>query len=614
MEATERYLANLKGEEELKNIVYHDLNDDNTILKDIREKTYKSNLLFEDNRNIINSIFDEIKVETPLNRLLEIQKFANELVDFYEAKDAELSLGIHSRLLEVAKKLGDLNFIVEELYYNVKCCFSISRAQSAELYSHLYDDIDYYKAHYFELNKKTRELFLKYYANETISIKTPEDYYKRSIDVALEYIDFARRKDVREKDPEFNFDLFEQTVNRNIAKYIVIMIQNNKFEPKYEQIIFDSVRKCYNAYINKDKMVNNPVPEMELYRYKILLFLNKEISYEEFVKFITDLINRYQTGSETLKAIASAFHYRAMLVVFVKNFGTGTKEENKEFIEKIVEDALVYLRSLKKDEDITFAYKEFFDLVSAVSFFDNGQNGFDLYLNLLKIQDVPTYVHSIGVAEITKALTKSLLESNPQEFICINNQYNTLDEVLNNKNQIIDLLYRGALLHDIGKTPLVDVISNCYRPLTDQEFILIKSHPAYSESIISDVFGSCIQDVAMFHHLSHDHKSGYPKVNDNFKSNNQIAIDILSVADTLEAATDNIGRTYKKSKTVEQIIVEMNSYPKDTRYSSLVLSAIKGETFNRIMTYLNVDRIKIYCKSIRELYDNTLIKMSDIKI
>jgi HD-GYP domain-containing protein (c-di-GMP phosphodiesterase class II) len=303
-----------------------------------------------------------------------------------------------------------------------------------------------------------------------------------------------------------------------------------------------------------------------------------------------------------------------MLVVFVKNFGTGTKEENKEFIEKIVEDALVYLRGLKKDEDITFAYKEFFDLVSAVSFFDNGQNGFDLYLNLLKIQDVPTYVHSIGVAEITKALTKSLLESNPQEFIGINNQYNTLDEVLNNKDQIIDLLYRGALLHDIGKTPLVDVISNCYRPLTDQEFILIKSHPAFSESIISDVFGSCIQDVAMFHHLSHDHKSGYPKVNDNFKSKNQIAIDILSVADTLEAATDNIGRTYKKSKTVEQIIVEMNSYPKDTRYSSLVLSAIKGETFNRIMTYLNVDRIKIYCKSIRELYDNTLIKMSDIKI
>lgn len=81
---------------------------------------------------------------------------------------------IHSKLLEVAKKNNDLNLAVEELYYNFKCAYSISRVYGTNLYEHLYDNLDYYITHYFELDKTNRELFLKFYANQTISIKEPE--------------------------------------------------------------------------------------------------------------------------------------------------------------------------------------------------------------------------------------------------------------------------------------------------------------------------------------------------------------------------------------------------------------------------------------------------------
>jgi HD superfamily phosphohydrolase len=84
---------------------------------------------------------------------------------------------------------------------------------------------------------------------------------------------------------------------------------------------------------------------------------------------------------------------------------------------------------------------------------------------------MPTYVRSLGVAKTLRILASTLLESNPEQFIGINNSYSTLDEVIKNKEEIKDLIYRGALLHDVGKTPLVDIISNCYRPLTDKSLI-----------------------------------------------------------------------------------------------------------------------------------------------
>lgn len=58
----------------------------------------------------------------------------------------------------------------------------------------------------------------------------------------------------------------------------------------------------------------------------------------------------------------------------------------------------------------------------------------------------------------------------------------------------------------------------------------------------------------------------------------------------------------------------MKSYPSDTRYSSLVLSALDKNTVDKISEYLIVERPKIFCDSLQEAQNNDLIDLSKINV
>lgn len=69
----------------------------------------------------------------------------------------------------------------------------------------------------------------------------------------------------------------------------------------------------------------------------------------------------------------------------------------------------------------------------------------------------------------------------------------------------------GGMLHDIGKTKVPDEILNKPGKLTEEEFLIMKSHVVYSCDILSDTPGiaQASLDVAAQHHERFD-GSGYP--------------------------------------------------------------------------------------------------------
>ena len=69
----------------------------------------------------------------------------------------------------------------------------------------------------------------------------------------------------------------------------------------------------------------------------------------------------------------------------------------------------------------------------------------------------------------------------------------------------------GGMLHDIGKTKVPDKILNKPGKLTEEEFLIMKSHVVHSRDILSDTPGiaQASLDVAAQHHERYD-GSGYP--------------------------------------------------------------------------------------------------------
>lgn len=115
------------------------------------------------------------------------------------------------------------------------------------------------------------------------------------------------------------------------------------------------------------------------------------------------------------------------------------------------------------------------------------------------------------------------------------------------------MLRYGAYLHDIGKIQISKDILIKRTKLTDEEWNILKSHPANGVEIIKPV--SSLKDVCsiILHHHERYDGTGYPK---GLKGLEIPYLDrILSIADSFDAMTSN--RPYSQRKSYEDAIQEL---------------------------------------------------------
>ncbi|OPJ58999.1 HD-GYP domain-containing protein [Clostridium oryzae] len=101
----------------------------------------------------------------------------------------------------------------------------------------------------------------------------------------------------------------------------------------------------------------------------------------------------------------------------------------------------------------------------------------------------------------------------------------------------------GAILHDIGKTKVGNVIVNKPGPLTPEEFEEMKRHPSYGVDMLKEYYSISqnILDIVQQHHERVDGK-GYPnKISGN--KINKLA-NIVSICDVYDAVNND--RSYRK--------------------------------------------------------------------
>lgn len=214
-------------------------------------------------------------------------------------------------------------------------------------------------------------------------------------------------------------------------------------------------------------------------------------------------------------------------------------------------------------------------------------------LNATVFANKALYVHTMMVKEICTIILKYILEHDPQYLDGVGGY--DLEYCKEHKDRILGLMENCALFHDIGKYFCLDYVSNASRNLTDDEFEVIKAHPANFSKIYQgkmDAEVECIHDCALLHHLWYNECGGYPK---GKHTKNKPFVNILSIADSIDAATDHIGRPYGLGKTLEQLMEEFDRM-RDTRYSGYICDLLHVEAMKQEIEYvIDVKRKEIYC-------------------
>ena len=197
-------------------------------------------------------------------------------------------------------------------------------------------------------------------------------------------------------------------------------------------------------------------------------------------------------------------------------------------------------------------------------------------LEVIMYRQPITCIHSLMVESIAEHLGKYLLDRRPDLFVGVIDT-KSVREVSEKKTDILEFIRESALYHDVGKVTMVDVINTQNRRLTDVEFQKIKTHPKNGLTILdNDKDFRKFFDIIVGHHRFYDGSAGYPSGFDNTVSHDRIVIDIVTLSDCTDAATDILGRNYARGKTFGTVLEEFIAGA-GTRYNPEIVASISGD-------------------------------------
>ena len=283
--------------------------------------------------------------------------------------------------------------------------------------------------------------------------------------------------------------------------------------------------------------------------------------YETLIKPLT---KQKVLGVGTFNSLMN--HYTNL--AFIVDTARVSANYKKEHVRMFCEDIIRMFRH-RKDQQNSTQYNQTLEQVSTnprlIKYLnDKDRIGFVMELNVAT--QVTTYAHSTHVARLAEALMKGIIRHRKQLLVGklgITSKW----QVRLHQSQLIHFITRAALCHDIGKNSIVSVVNNDYRQLSDEERRIIRMHPRMGLKYlkISQELRN-YHDTTLGHHKWYNGKGGYPSDFDNTQSPYRFMIDIITLCDCMQAATERVGRNYKQEKSFEKVMEELREGA-GTRYN-----------------------------------------------
>lgn len=250
--------------------------------------------------------------------------------------------------------------------------------------------------------------------------------------------------------------------------------------------------------------------------------------------------------------------------------------EQGERLTRLYRDMLLYAFHMPNSGSLSSMLEYYISIVNRFIEVPGGISFEDMMLKCLAALHPPTYIHSVMVAKLARCLCDHLIDRAPERLAgtlgCA-----TGEEVARNRDRLLDFIYHASLCHDFGKLTIIDTIFVYGRNLFDMEFDVIRTHPRTGYRMLSRYDSTRpYADIALGHHRWYDNSRGYPEDFDTSTSPVKPIIDVVLVADCLDAATDSVGRSYRRGKSVDAFLEELRAGA-GTQYAPWIAELLEDE-------------------------------------
>lgn len=156
------------------------------------------------------------------------------------------------------------------------------------------------------------------------------------------------------------------------------------------------------------------------------------------------------------------------------------------------------------------------------------------------------------------------------------------------------LTQTGALVHDLGKIGIPDVILNKRGRFSETEIEVMRHHPEIGHRVVANhPLAPLVEDAILEHHLRID-GGGYPAELDD-RSPSMISR-LVSVVDTFDAVTS--ARPYGGAKPVVravQVLREEAGRQLDGQFSNVMATMAEAGELDHILHHCGENRLLLHC-------------------
>ncbi|MCR5674809.1 MAG: hypothetical protein K6G16_03790 [Lachnospiraceae bacterium] len=525
--------------------------------------------------------------------LAVMQDFCGELLDppSGEELDTILLFEISDRLIREFRALGDDDRLVQQLNMQISVCYAnvnrTSRLTVSRELPVMYRDAGLAAAEEICRIRADRDRFGRlsdrakanvlnggrfYSALWDTWFASPETNRKR-YQALVDALHVFEEPFYREQAPDYDWERYHIRCLEHMGQ---LTERGNRWGFTEEQCgeICGRLEELWALWEADPRRVEEYVPEghLQLIRYRNAFFAG-QITRETYQDKLIALYEKYAGNAYDMYAVQMNLLIPAEFLASLK--GQKISSATEALVRRTCDRVIDYvLRSVNTDafnylqEYMTGFLQEFIEIPGLMSFLDT-------CLQSLSALHPPTWIHSIQTARLSRCLCGHLLRLQPAFFIGVNGCGDERAVKAAGKEILADAYY-GGLCHDFGKLCMIDTIFVYGRHLLEPERKIIELHPVMGAAMLASYNTTRrYADIARGHQRWFDNTAGYPADFDTSASPAKPFIDIVAVADALDAATDSVGRSYRTSgsRTLEELSAELRDSA-GTRYAPAVVEIL----------------------------------------
>ena len=549
-EAFEQYIRDLRVVRSISRPSFPEGKAPAAVLEEIQTNALRCNTLMRQNEALLAQfVYDRDPASLTETDIQGLSAFAGRLFNYANSEDIGVAFKVHQLLLAAARSRKDVPMIVRELYYTGITLHYMNVRDEATGINLLGDAIQVYfteaaeyMSRYEQLDRNTRQYLIRCVGNTRLGMS------RGTHAESCRYLERFR-----------------------LAMDIIQSAHYHALDPEFP----------WESYIYS----------MHMDRMTLLTHLRQEED-PEVARQVLESAGSVAQDDYSAEAINRKLVLAAYLSVYAERLDEAGAQRYRATVEQVRRSADQYLEQMPASQYPRVVNSAAWELSKISTSSDETANR--RMLGSILAGHKPTYVHSLMVAELTRALLHRQIETRPETLVGLLG-CRSAAEVQARREELCQTAYECGLYHDLGKCAVLMYIDNNARRLLDEELFCIQSHPRTGADILNRMgCGRTLALAALYHHCYYNGKGGYPNDVPSCPPEIKGIVDALSVADSLDAATDNIGRCYNLAKPFRTLLEELRAQS-DTRYAPNVVALFEDERFcQQLAENTDAERKRVY--------------------